>query len=193
MKSDYIEVVLREALTEEVASAAQRLEGLEERIVHELGDRCPRPRIIDRLRELLAPTRNGRIGQLAVLGATAAIFLSLGLMVARNGQTGPTLTPALAPTVASNSNHEVLFVVPAINANKVSVVGDFNGWEETPLADDNEDGIWTATIPLSPGRYEYAFVIDGRWWGQDPSAHDYVQTFGQYSSVRYVGGGGDGA
>jgi len=105
MKSDYIEVVLREALTEEVASAAQRLEGLEERIVHELGDRCPRPRIIDRLRELLAPTRNGRIGQLAVLGATAAIFLSLGLMVARNGQTGPTLTPALAPTVASNSNH----------------------------------------------------------------------------------------
>ena len=193
MKSDNIEVVLREALTEEVSSAAHRLEGLEERIVHELGDRCPRPRVIDRLREILAPTKRGQIGQLVVLGATAAIFLSLGLMVARDRQGVPTLTPALAPTVAtSRANHEVLFVVPAIGADAVAVVGDFNGWEETPLDDDNQDGIWTASIPLSPGRYEYAFVIDGRWWGQDPSADEYVQTFGQYSSVRYVGSGGDG-
>jgi len=71
------------------------------------------------------------------------------------------------------------------------VVGDFNAWEATPLTDENQDGIWTASIPLQPGRYEYAFVIDGRWWGQDPLADEYVRTFGQYSSVRYVGGGGD--
>ena len=47
MKSDNIELVLREALTQEVTTASHRLEGLEERIVHELGDRCPRPRVID--------------------------------------------------------------------------------------------------------------------------------------------------
>jgi len=192
MKSDNIEIVLREALTQEVAGAAHRLEGLEERIVHELGDRCPRPRVIDRLRELIAPTRNGRFGQLAVLGATAAIFMSLGLLIARDTRQVPTLTPALAPAVASRGSHEVLFVVPALDAESVAVVGDFNAWEEAPLEDENQDGIWTATIPLSPGRYEYAFVIDGRWWGQDPSADEYVQTFGQFSSVRYVGGGGDG-
>lgn len=192
MKSDHIEDILRESLTQEVASASHHLQGLEERIVDELGDRCPRPRLIDLLRELLAPTRSGRFGQFVVLGATAALFLSLGLLIARDHPMGPTLTPALGPRIATSSSQDVLFVVPALDADRVAVVGDFNAWEETPLVDPNGDGIWTASIPLSPGRYEYAFVIDGRWWGQDPSADEYVETFGQFSSVRYVGGGGDG-
>jgi 1,4-alpha-glucan branching enzyme len=73
------------------------------------------------------------------------------------------------------------------------VVGNFNDWEATPLSDENGDGIWTASIPLPPGRYEYAFVVDGRWWGQDPLADEYVRSFGEYNSVRYVGQVGDGA
>ena len=95
-------------------------------------------------------------------------------------------------SLASRARHEILFVVPALDKESVAVVGDFNAWEATPLADDNNDGIWTVAIPLPPGRYEYAFVIDGQWWGQDPLADEYVRTFGQYSSVRYVGQGGDG-
>jgi len=192
MKNDDIEITLREALRNEVAAAAPRLEGLESRIVTELGDRVPRLRFIDWARGLLAPTRTGRIGQLALLGATAAVFLIVGTLITGDRGTAPTLTPTLTPAVASRASHEVLFVVPALDADRVAVVGDFNAWEETPLSDENDDGIWTASIPLSPGRYEYAFVIDGRWWGQDPSADEYVRTFGQYSSVRYVGGGGDG-
>jgi len=192
MRPDEIEGVLREALRQEVADASSRLTGLEERIVDELGDRLPRPRFTDWLRSLVASKRTARIGQLAVLGATAAIFLVVGMTITSNRPSGPTLTPALAPAVASRTSQEVLFVVPALDAERVAVVGDFNAWEETPLSDENQDGIWTASIPLSPGRYEYAFVIDGRWWGQDPSADEYVRTFGQYSSVRYVGGGGDG-
>jgi hypothetical protein len=47
-------------------------------------------------------------------------------------------------------------------------------------------------LTLPPGRYEYAFVVDGRWWGQDPLADEYVHSFGEYSSVRYVGKAGDG-
>jgi len=192
MKTDDIEIVLRDTLRSEVAASAHRLEGLESQIVAELGDRLPRPRFVDWAKSLLAPTRAGRIGQLAVVGATAAVFLIVGTLVTPNRSLAPTLLPALGPAQAARSSHEVLFVVPALDAERVAVVGDFNAWEETPLADENEDGIWTASIPLSPGRYEYAFVIDGRWWGQDPSADEYVRTFGQYSSVRYVGGGGDG-
>jgi 1,4-alpha-glucan branching enzyme len=137
---------------------------------------------------LAAPTRAGRVGQLAVLGATAALFLVVGTFLTQNRP----FAPATEPSLASRANHEILFVVPALDAENVAVVGDFNAWEATPLSDDNEDGIWTAAIPLPPGRYEYAFVIDGRWWGQDPLADEYVKTFGQYSSVRYVGEGGDG-
>jgi len=192
MRPDEIEEVLRDTLRHEVAEATPRLADLEERIVAELGDRLPRLRFVDWMRSLVASTQSGRVGQLAVLGATAAVFLIVGMVITQDRSGGSILTPTFAPTVASHTSQEVLFVVPALDAERVAVVGDFNAWEETPLSDENEDGIWTASIPLDPGRYEYAFVIDGRWWGQDPSADEYVRTFGQYSSVRYVGGGGDG-
>ena len=188
MKLDEMEKLLRDTLKGEVAAAAHHLEDLEERIVSELGDRLPRQRFIDWLSGLVAPTRTGRAGQLVVLGATAALFLVVGTLITQDHP----FAPSAEPSLASRANHEILFVVPALDAENVVVVGDFNAWEATPLVDDNEDGIWTAAIPLPPGRYEYAFVIDGRWWGQDPLADEYVKTFGQYSSVRYVEEGGDG-
>ncbi|RLE38692.1 hypothetical protein DRJ12_01230 [Candidatus Acetothermia bacterium] len=191
VKGEFDEL-LRDALRNEVKDAAGSLQGLEARITSELEGRLPRLRPSDWLRQLLAPTRAGRIGQLAVIGATAAAFLVLGIFLAH--EIIPVLGPErLSPSLSASANREVLFVVPALDAKQVAVVGDFNGWEATPLSDDNHDGIWTANIPLSPGRYEYAFIIDGRWWGQDPLADEYVSSFGQYSSVRYIGGGGDGA
>jgi hypothetical protein len=56
-------------------------------------------------------------------------------------------------------------------ATSVSVAGDFNGWNpgQTQL-ERSEDGLWTATIPLKPGRYQYMFVIDGKQWIADPLA-----------------------
>jgi len=192
MLENEFDKLLRDALRNEVKSAIGSLNGLETRIVSELEGRPPRLRPSDWLRQLLAPTRAGRIGQLAVVTATAAVFLVLGVFLAHETMLVPgseRLTPSLTATV----NREILFVVPALDAKNVAVVGDFNGWEATPLSDDNHDGIWTATIPLSPGRYEYAFIIDGRWWGQDPLADEYVRSFGEYNSVRYVGQVGDGA
>jgi len=189
-----IDDVLRDTLRQEVAETTDGLVGLEERIVAELGERRPRLRISDWLRQLLAPTRGGRIGQLSVVGATAAICLLLGFFAANQfGLIDSAPGIRLTPSRPADGVQEVLFVLPALDANDVSVVGNFNSWEPTALSDDDNDGIWTASIPLPPGRYEYAFVIDGRWWGQDPLADEYVQSYGEYSSVRYVGGGGDGA
>ncbi len=193
MSPNSIDDILRDALRQEAAETAGGLARLEERIVVELGERRPRLRVSDWLRQLLAPTRGGRIGQLSVVGATATICLLLGVFIANQaGLTNTSPGIRLTPTLAEDGNQEVLFVLPALDASDVSVVGNFNSWEPTALEDDDNDGIWTASIPLSPGRYEYAFVIDGRWWGQDPLADEYVQSFGEYSSVRYVGGG-DGA
>lgn len=193
MRKNEIDDILRDALRQEVAESTAGLVDLEERLVMELAERRPRLRVSDWLRQLLAPTRGGRIGQLAVVGATAAICLLVGVFVAHQfGFDGGTTGIRLSPSRAASGSHEVLFVLPALDATDVSVVGNFNSWEPTALSDDNNDGIWTASIPLPPGRYEYAFVIDGRWWGQDPLADEYVQSFGEYSSVRYVGGG-DGA
>ena len=193
MRQNEIDDILRDTLRQEVAETTAGLVGLEERIVIELGERRPRLRVSDWLRQLLAPTRGGRIGQLSVVGATAAICLLVGFFVANQfGLDDGTPGIRLTPSRAADGSHEVLFVLPALDATDVSVVGNFNSWEPTALSDDDNDGIWMASIPLPPGRYEYAFVIDGRWWGQDPLADEYVQSFGEYSSVRYVGGG-DGA
>ena len=53
----------------------------------------------------------------------------------------------------------------------VFLIGDFNGWnpQHTQL-ERSGAGMWTATIPLKPGRYQYMFVIDGKQWIADPLA-----------------------
>jgi hypothetical protein len=194
MNHDELESLLRDALRADVAVSTERLGNLEERVVMALDERRPRLRWFEWLHQLLAPTRGGRLGQVAIIGATAAVFLFVGLTLSDRmpqDTTAPRLS--LESVRSDDGTQQVMFVLPALNASNVVVVGNFNAWEGTALADTDQDGIWTVSIPLSPGRYEYAFVIDGRWWGQDPLADEYIQSFGEYSSVRYIGRGGDDA
>ncbi len=194
MRHDKLDDLLRDTLKAEVATSAEQLIELEERVIMQLGDRHPRLRWFQWLAQLSAPTRGARLGQVVVVGATAAIFLFVGLTLSNRilpGSEAPKLS--LQPVLLADGTQEVLFVLPALDADNVAVVGNFNAWEGTALSDPDGDGIWTASIPLSPGRYEYAFIIDGRWWGQDPLADEYIQSFGEYSSVRYIGRGGDDA
>lgn len=46
---------------------------------------------------------------------------------------------------------------------QVYVSGSLNGWsgDANPLSDEDEDGVWTATIPLDDGAYEFKFTLDG--------------------------------
>jgi hypothetical protein len=73
-------------------------------------------------------------------------------------------------------------------AQSVSVAGDFNGWNpnQTKL-EPSEGGMWTATIALKPGRYQYMFVIDGKQWIADPFAVDGAgDGFGSQNAVLDV-------
>ena len=65
---------------------------------------------------------------------------------------GPVLTP-----------EGVLFSHKHATASTVHLAGEFNGWDPAamPMADDDGDGVWTLTVELEPGRYEYKFVVDG--------------------------------
>ena len=126
----------------------------------------------------------------SVLGVAAVAVLLIGLVAANQApkQAG---TGGLQPMPGrtQNGGQEVPFALVSPNAAHVSVLGDFNLWEPTALLDADGDGVWRTSIFLAPGRYAYAFVIDGRWWGQDPQADEHVWSFGEYSSVRYIGGG----
>jgi serine/threonine-protein kinase len=54
----------------------------------------------------------------------------------------------------------------------VHVAGDFNAWSESSDAMTESDGIWTATVPLTPGHHPYKFIVTDatgqtRWINDD--------------------------
>ena len=59
-------------------------------------------------------------------------------------------------------------------ANEVCIAGSFNDWHPsvTPMI-HLDDGKWVKELDLPPGRYEYRFVVDGRWI-DDPAANETV-------------------
>ena len=170
---------IREALSQEIEAARPKLEGLEERVISALATRLAKPSIWQRLKQL---SLSGATPRWAFVGGTA-LALALGFLIGR------LITPSPMP-LSAYAQAGTLFAVVDPRAQSVAVVGDFSAWQPVPLADPDRDGIWTAVLNLPPGRYEYAFVVDGRWIGQDPLADEYVRSFGDYASVRYVGSGG---
>jgi 1,4-alpha-glucan branching enzyme len=79
----------------------------------------------------------------------------------------------------------------APSATTVSLVGDFNDWaaDATPMEGLVTDGLWTVTVPLRPGRYRYAFLVDGATWVPDPDAPRALDDdFGRPNSVLTIGG-----
>ncbi len=72
-------------------------------------------------------------------------------------------------------------------AAQVSVVGDFNDWNVTATPLTLENGVWTGTRPLAPGRHVYAFVVNGTTWVADPRAPPAADTdFGRPGSIIIV-------
>ena len=59
----------------------------------------------------------------------------------------------------------VEFSCHAPDAKAVFVAGTFNEWklDAAPLHNHPPNAKWIGTLPLSPGRHEYKFVVDGQW------------------------------
>lgn len=58
----------------------------------------------------------------------------------------------------------------------VFLTGGFNGWQpDDPKFElkEGKDGVWSVTVTLDPGKYEYKFVLDGRLVA-DPNAIESV-------------------
>jgi hypothetical protein len=104
---------------------------------------------------------------------------------------GPTDRVAVQPPVSRTTDTVVQFVFVRPTASKVSLVGDFNDWDaaKTPMVRSAADGLWTVTLPLEAGRHEYAFVVDGETWANDPRAPLARDNgFGRVNSVKNVPG-----
>jgi Glycogen recognition site of AMP-activated protein kinase len=152
------------------------------------------PGLWDRLRALITTTRTLEWN---LAGAMAAACLAL-VTVAGLIRWAPERiveVPVAAPpaqtasfSFASDAKVFVRLVLVQPTARSVSVAGDFNGWNpaKTKL-ERTEGGMWTVTLPLKPGRYEYMFVIDGKQWIADPLATEAATDgFGAQNAVLDV-------
>jgi hypothetical protein len=121
-----------------------------------------------------------------------AVAAGIGLLIAggaigrftRRAPSSPRLATS-AGIGATSANVRFVFVAPG--ATQVSVVGDFNQWNPTAMPLHRlSDGTWIADVPLTPGRYAYAFMVDGKI-EVDPVAPRAEGDFGENSVLMVRG------
>jgi hypothetical protein len=142
------------------------------------------PARVSRLAWLLTPhTMQWNLAQAAamlVLAVAAGFGVSRAIDSRGPGAAG---TPAGTATPVL-----VRLVVLQPEARSVHAVGDFNGWDPARTSlQQVSSGVWSVTLPLTPGRYEYMFVVDGQRWVGDPAAIEQADDgFGSRNAVLEV-------
>lgn len=72
----------------------------------------------------------------------------------------------------AKKNVRVLVTYSDPMASRVFLAGSFNDWNpESAALTQVTAGNWRLELSLPPGRYEYLFVVDGKWVA-DPLAQD---------------------
>ena len=143
---------------------------------------------------------SGAIGAMAAAVLVAALWLNASRADGPSTAVATSLAaPAVPPAPASvdarlardaRGLKAVQVVLRAPDAQRVSVVGDFNGWdsEVDVMTRDPASGLWSHTLTLRPGRHVYAFVVDDSVWMRDPRSPEAAdEDFGRPGSVLLVG------
>jgi len=130
------------------------------------------------------------VGTFALAAGFAGI-VALGTLAAV--QSGIVGAPATVAEARVDTVHVVRFVFQREGAHQVALVGDFNGWSRDvmPLEVSADGATWTRSVTLAPGRYEYAFVVDGQVWVADPSSRAVRDEFGGETSILRLASNGD--
>ena len=91
-------------------------------------------------------------------------------------------------TAKKSRNKRASFKIMAPEAQSVLLAGDFNSWDpQAHPMKKSSDGLWKININLSPGRYEYRFLVDGEWCN-DPQCESYAPNpFGEDNCVITLG------
>ena len=159
-----------------------------------------------------ATRRRPRVVAWAAAAGLAATVVFTALLVERGGE-GPGAVATVprtasvgappspeglgAPAVLASRDageaaglRSVQLVFRAPDAKRVSVVGDFTGWDaaRAVMTRDSASGLWTTTLALPVGRHVYAFLVDDSVWVRDPRAPTAPDAdFGRPGSVLLVG------
>jgi hypothetical protein len=125
---------------------------------------------------------------LALAAGIAGIVSLTGIAIASRLTPDRPVVAAVAAPARTDTVQMVRFIFVDSRASKVELVGDFNEWTRgaTHLKRSGAPGVWSVSVPLSPGRHEYAFIINGSHWVADPLGVKSSDDFGTESSVIRV-------
>jgi 1,4-alpha-glucan branching enzyme len=85
------------------------------------------------------------------------------------------------------ADRSIEFRLEGLSAREVSIVGDFNQWEpEVHRMRQDKGGVWTQTVTLSPGRYEYRIYADGQWFNDPKNPLRCANCYGSENNVLVV-------
>ena len=121
--------------------------------------------------------RAASFGTLAT-AAGIALLMVVGTREPNSARSGPARRAVIiGDSVASVASalrdtlRIVQFILTAPAASRVTLAGDFNGWDtrSTQLTRAAETGRWSVTLALAPGRHSYAYVVDDTQWVRDPA------------------------
>jgi Carbohydrate-binding module 48 (Isoamylase N-terminal domain) len=125
-------------------------------------------------------------------GIACLVVGAAGMYVALERPNAGTSSQTVSRTASAIATAPVRFALIAPGAATVQLVGDFNAWNPValPMRRTGDGSTWEVEVGLPPGRYTYAFVVDGRL-ARDPSAAQAPgDDFGVPNSVLLVKGGG---
>ena len=89
--------------------------------------------------------------------------------------------------IVQRKSKKIRFEIPAPDAKRVVLVGDFNSWDPKgiPMRKDL-GGLWAIEVSLTSGRYEYKFIVDDQWRIDPSNSQTLTNSFGTQNSVKQV-------
>jgi 1,4-alpha-glucan branching enzyme len=73
------------------------------------------------------------------------------------------------------------------DAERVLLAGDFTDWQKGAIPmEKGANGLWSATVKLSPGTHNYLFIVDGEWCSDPECTARVPNPFGSQNMVRQV-------
>jgi hypothetical protein len=86
----------------------------------------------------------------------------------------------------SYRNGAARFFLPGnLKAREVYLSGSFNDWSTLLAPMQRTDSGWIASVRLKPGKYQYKYIIDGRWSPDPHNRQGEDDTYGDHNSVVF--------
>jgi hypothetical protein len=125
------------------------------------------------------------------LALAALLLITIGTSVLLRKQSVGTIDPQIISQPEMPQQHTNENIITAhfecahTAAQKISLVGDFNGWnKDMHQLQRKADGTWSIDIRIPKGCYQYLFYIDENVWLTDPHGSEKVPDgFGGYNTV----------